>query len=127
MPRFVPPSIEELRAYAREIGFAGFDAQRFLDRYETVGWVVGRARTPMVSWKAAVRTWQRNQAEWGGPSPAGAVPSVPDRTADALGKILEAARWTASADKSDLPRFWQAARDKYGERLAAEARRLFEA
>jgi hypothetical protein len=124
MKRFVPPTIEELRAYAAEIGFAGFDAQRFLDRYETVGWVVGKARTPMVSWRAAVRTWQRNQAEWGGPSPA--APSAQDRTAAALADILEAARWTASADRADLPRFWAAVRDKHGEKIAAEAQRRFE-
>lgn len=63
---FVPPSVEELAAYGREIGFRTFKPQAFLDHYEMVGWVVGRARTPMASWKAAVRTWQRNQAEWAG-------------------------------------------------------------
>jgi hypothetical protein len=67
---FVAPTVADLAAYAREIGFRGFDAQAFLDHYEMVGWVVGRARTPMVSWRAAVRTWQRNQAEWAGkPAP----------------------------------------------------------
>jgi len=63
---FVAPTVAELAAYAKEIGFRGFNAQAFLDRYEMVGWVVGKSRTPMASWKAAVRTWQRNQAEWAG-------------------------------------------------------------
>ena len=63
---FVPPTVAELAAYAKEIGFRGFNAQAFLDKYEMVGWVVGKSRTPMASWKAAVRTWQRNQAEWAG-------------------------------------------------------------
>jgi hypothetical protein len=63
---FVAPTVEELAAYAREIGFKTFKPQAFLDHYEMVGWVVGRARTPMASWRAAVRTWQRNQAEWAG-------------------------------------------------------------
>lgn len=63
---FVAPSVGELAAYAKEIGFRGFNAQAFLDKYEMVGWVVGKSRTPMASWKAAVRTWQRNQAEWAG-------------------------------------------------------------
>ena len=73
---FVVPSLAELAAYAREIGFRGFQAQAFLDHYEMVGWVVGRARTPMVSWRAAVRLWQRNQAEWAG-KPAPGVESDP--------------------------------------------------
>ena len=63
---FTPPTVPELSAYAREIGFVGFRPQAFLDHYEAVGWVIGRARTPMVSWRAAVRIWQRNQAEWAG-------------------------------------------------------------
>jgi hypothetical protein len=77
---FTPPTVPELSAYAREIGFAGFRPQAFLDHYESVGWVIGRARTPMVSWRAAVRIWQRNQAEWAGqPTPgAHADPAVAD-------------------------------------------------
>lgn len=77
---FVPPTLSELQAYAREIGFRDFNAQAFLDRGEMVGWVVGRARTPMVSWRAAVRTWQRNQAEWAGkPAPGQASdPAIQD-------------------------------------------------
>ena len=63
---FVAPTVAELAAYAKEIGFRGFNAQEFLDKYEMVGWVVGTSRTPMVSWKAAVRTWQRNAAVWAG-------------------------------------------------------------
>jgi len=63
---FTAPTVAELAAYGREIGFRTFKPQAFLDHYEMVGWVVGRARTPMASWKAAVRTWQRNQAEWAG-------------------------------------------------------------
>ena len=60
---FVPPTRDELAAYAAEIGFAGFNPDLFLAKQETVGWVVGKARTPMVSWKGAVRTWQIKQAE----------------------------------------------------------------
>jgi hypothetical protein len=77
---FTPPTIAELSAYAREIGYHGFRPQAFLDHYETIGWVLGRAHTPMVSWRAAVRTWQRNAAEWAGqPSPASrADPALAD-------------------------------------------------
>jgi hypothetical protein len=77
---FVPPTVPELSAYAREIGFVGFRPQAFLDHYEAIGWVIGRARTPMVSWRAAVRIWQRNQAEWAGKTAPGANadPAVAD-------------------------------------------------
>ena len=79
---FIAPTVEELGAYAREICFKTFKPQAFLDHYEMVGWVVGRARTPMASWRAAVRTWQRNQAEWAGqPLPgAKADPAVEEYT-----------------------------------------------
>jgi hypothetical protein len=79
---FTAPTVEELAAYAREIGFKTFKPQAFLDHYEMVGWVVGRARTPMASWRAAVRTWQRNQAEWAGqPLPGAKVdPAVEEYT-----------------------------------------------
>lgn len=39
----------------------GIDAQHFLDYYEQVGWKVGKLKKPMVSWEAAIRTWERNQ------------------------------------------------------------------
>ena len=37
-------------------------AQKFIDRYTSNGWMVGR--TKMQDWKAAVRTWEQN--EYGG-------------------------------------------------------------
>ncbi len=58
-PRFVPPSVQEVAAYCRERK-NNIDPQHFVDRNESIGWVVGKARTPMKCWKAAVRTWERN-------------------------------------------------------------------
>ena len=55
--RFAPPTLEEVRAYCRERGNR-VDAQRFIDYYTSNGWKVGR--NPMKDWKAAVRTWERN-------------------------------------------------------------------
>jgi hypothetical protein len=69
MKPFVAPTPEQLSAYAAEIGYAGFTPAAFLDHYEMVGWVVGKARAPMRSWRAAVRVWQRNDAAWGKASP----------------------------------------------------------
>ncbi len=57
--RFVKPSVEEVTAYCRERE-NNIDPQHFVDRNESIGWVVGKARTPMKDWKAAIRTWERN-------------------------------------------------------------------
>ena len=54
--RFVPPTVEEVRAYCNERG-SGVDAERFVDFYASKGWVVGK--TKMRDWKAAVRGWDR--------------------------------------------------------------------
>lgn len=56
--RFVPPTVEEVRAYCRERQ-NGVDPQRFVDYYTANGWRVGK--NPMKDWKAAVRTWERKE------------------------------------------------------------------
>ena len=56
--RFVPPTIEEVTEYCNERGNT-IDPQRFIDYYETRGWMVGKNK--MKSWKAAVRTWEGNE------------------------------------------------------------------
>lgn len=59
-----PPTVEEVRAYAEGIGYASLDAARFCDYYAANGWRVGQ--TPMRDWRAAVRNWQRRDAEGNG-------------------------------------------------------------
>lgn len=58
--RFVKPTAEEVRAYCAERG-NHVDAQAFVDFYAAKGWKVGSA--PMKDWKAAVRTWEKRDAE----------------------------------------------------------------
>ena len=58
--RFAPPSVEEVDAYIKEQGYS-FDAESFVDFYESKGWRVGSQ--PMKDWKAACRTWQRRRDE----------------------------------------------------------------
>lgn len=41
------------------------EAKKFWDYYTMVGWVVGKARTPMKDWQSAVRQWERNLVKWG--------------------------------------------------------------
>ena len=58
--RFVPPTLEEVKAYCTERG-NDVDAQRFVDYYTSNGWQVGKNK--MKDWKAAVRTWERNRTQ----------------------------------------------------------------
>lgn len=63
--RFVKPTVEEIKAYCRErMNFV--EPQKFFDYYESNGWKVGK--NPMKDWKAAVRTWEKNN--YGGQSSA---------------------------------------------------------
>ena len=52
--RFSPPSVDEVKAYCTEKGYA-VDPDRFVDYYTSNGWKVGK--NPMKDWKAAIRTW----------------------------------------------------------------------
>ena len=53
------PTVEKIQAYCDE-RLNGIDAQQFFDYYEARGWKYGTGK-PMVDWKAAVRTWERNR------------------------------------------------------------------
>ena len=57
--RFTAPTIEEVKAYCSERK-NGVDAERFVNYYTANGWKVGK--NPMKDWKAAVRTWERNDS-----------------------------------------------------------------
>ena len=60
-PRFTPPTVDEVTAYATERGY-NISADRFVDYYTANGWRVGK--NPMKDWKAAVRSWAaRDQCE----------------------------------------------------------------
>lgn len=54
---FSKPTAAEVEAYAKDKGYQ-FDAEKFVDFYESKGWLVGKS--PMKDWRAAVRTWKRN-------------------------------------------------------------------
>ena len=54
--RFIPPTVDEVRAYCQERGNR-VDPQKFVDHYTSNGWMVGK--TKMKDWKAAVRTWEQ--------------------------------------------------------------------
>ncbi len=56
---FVPPTVDEVDDYCVERNNS-VDAEKFVDYYETRGWMLGKSK--MVSWQAAVRTWEKNDA-----------------------------------------------------------------
>lgn len=58
--RFTPPTVDEVRDYCRERGNT-VDAERFVDFYAAKGWMVGKNR--MKDWKAAVRTWEKEDGD----------------------------------------------------------------
>lgn len=55
--RFSIPTIEEVSAYCIERQNY-IDSEKFHSHYTSVGWKVGK--NPMKDWKAAVRTWEKN-------------------------------------------------------------------
>lgn len=54
--RFAPPTVDQVTDYVRDKGLP-VDPVRFVDFYESKGWMVGRNK--MKSWEAAVRTWSK--------------------------------------------------------------------
>jgi len=58
--RFTPPSLDEVKGYILEKQYQ-VDAERFLNHYESNGWMVGK--TKMKNWKAAVSNWNSRNKE----------------------------------------------------------------
>ena len=100
--RFVPPTIEEVREYCKERG-NNVDAQRFIDFYESKGWMIGKNR--MKDWKAAVRTWEKRERE---NNPA--EKPLDERTRKRYAKYAEWERRGEEVDENTLKR-----REKYAE------------
>lgn len=55
--KFQKPTVEQIQAYCDERK-NDVNPNLFYDYYEARGWMVGKS--PMKDWKAAVRTWERN-------------------------------------------------------------------
>lgn len=55
--KFIKPSFDEVKNYFMEKKhpLADIQAHKFMDYYDSVGWVVGK--NPMKDWKAAIRSW----------------------------------------------------------------------
>ena len=55
----IKPTIENIAEYCKERG-NHVDPGEFFDFYQSKGWVIGKARSPMKDWQACIRTWERN-------------------------------------------------------------------
>ncbi len=60
LSRFIPPTVEEVRAYCLERN-NGVDPEKFVAHYTSNGWMVGKNH--MKDWKAAVITWEKKNRE----------------------------------------------------------------
>jgi hypothetical protein len=70
--KFVKPTIQDLENYLIENNLAGNKSiaeigdlvKDFYDHYESVGWTVGKAKKPMVSWKKSLDGWVRRNKQF---------------------------------------------------------------
>lgn len=53
--KFNKPTVEEVKAYAAEKGYANFNPEQFWNFYESKDWMVGKNK--MTNWKSAVSGW----------------------------------------------------------------------
>lgn len=65
---FEPPTVSDVANYfieKKELppSVAKSEAEKFLDYYETVDWVVGRNKKPMSNWKTAASGWDKRRKE----------------------------------------------------------------
>ena len=61
--KFTPPTLEEVDRYVTEAGLQ-MDAGAFFDHFTANGWRVS-GKAPMKDWRAAVRSWARQESRFG--------------------------------------------------------------
>ena len=62
--KFKKPTIDEVRLFCKERE-NNINADEWYDHYESNGWLIGKNKTPMKDWQAAVRTWEHNRKKGG--------------------------------------------------------------
>lgn len=61
------PKLEDIKAYAFQIGFVGFDVIDFMNYYDSVGWK--KNGSEIVDWSALVRAWKKREGTFARASP----------------------------------------------------------
>jgi hypothetical protein len=87
--RFIPPSVNEVKDYCIERKNT-VDAEGWMNHYTANGWMVGKNK--MKDWRAAVRTWEKNNYGNNGKSNQNnqyTPRTGADKLADAKARILE--------------------------------------
>jgi hypothetical protein len=74
--RFTPPTVDEVTDYCLERN-NHVDPQAFIDFYESKGWYIGKNK--MKDWKAAVRTWEKNERKGDKPKTSAYMDSIKNR------------------------------------------------
>lgn len=66
--KFIIPTVTEVAEYMNYLKIPDFlnEGAKFVDTYNTCGWVVGKTCKPMKDWKSAVSNWKRGIASFGG-------------------------------------------------------------
>lgn len=88
-PRFVPPTLDEVRAYCLERKNQ-IDPTAFVDYYQARGWKLSSGQA-MRDWRAAVRTWEKRErpSGWGKPT----KPSAPADFQPSSERIQKSGEW----------------------------------
>lgn len=86
-PKFQPPTIGETLLHCAKIGLPEREGEKFLAYFDSVGWVVGKSKKPMVSWRGALATWKLNWQERGeiNSTPSASILSI--RNQEALKRV----------------------------------------
>ena len=59
------PTYEEVHEYMMTKGLDDKEeAEKFVDHFDSIGWVVGKAKSPMKKWESAVNNWLKNVKRW---------------------------------------------------------------
>lgn len=83
--RFAPPTRDEVAEYAMRMGYTSFNADRFIDYYESNGWMVGRNK--MKSWEAAVRSWAARDKAPARPALHANTLNIPDDVRSVIDRV----------------------------------------
>jgi len=87
-PAFKRPTLDDVIAHIAAKGF-DIDAAAFHGYYETNGWVQGRNRSPIKSWKACLGTWVARQTRDKSIVAKAAEPAINHTAADVVAALRE--------------------------------------
>lgn len=88
--KFVRPTVEEVSDYCRERNNK-VDPEKWFDYYTSNGWKVGRSA--MSDWRAAVRTWEKNNFNSNGKTTSSKITLTE--------AVMEGYDWAAERDEQD--------------------------